>query len=86
MSLGHALEGLRVLDFSQIGAGPTIGMLLGDMGADVIKIESPTGDVGRTLGPPFLGGEAVVGLRFNRNKRGLSLALKKPAALGVFPL
>ena len=81
MSLGHALEGLRVLDFSQIGAGPTIGMLLGDMGADVIKIESPTGDVGRTLGPPFLGGEAVVGLSFNRNKRGLGLDLKKPAAV-----
>lgn len=81
MGIGTALEGLRVLDFSQIGAGPTIGMLLGDMGADVVKIESPTGDLGRALGPPWLDGDSVVAMSFNRNKRGLSLDLKQPAAV-----
>lgn len=81
MGLGTALEGVRVLDFSQIGAGPTIGMLLGDMGADVVKIESPTGDLGRALGPPWLDGDSVVAMSFNRNKRGLALDLKQPAAV-----
>jgi crotonobetainyl-CoA:carnitine CoA-transferase CaiB-like acyl-CoA transferase len=81
ITLGSALQGLRVLDFSQIGAGPTIGMLMGDMGADVIKVEPPSGDLGRQLGPPWLGGEAVVGLSFNRNKRGLGLDLKRPSAV-----
>lgn len=81
MSLGSALTGLQVFDFSQVGAGPTIGMLLGDMGADVVKVEPPTGDLGRQLGPPWIGGEAVVGLSFNRNKRGLGLDLKRPAAV-----
>ncbi|MEI7447761.1 MAG: CoA transferase, partial [Burkholderiales bacterium] len=81
MGLGTALEGLRVLDFSQIGAGPTIGMLLGDMGADVVKIESRTGDLGRALGPPWLDGDSVVAMSFNRNKRGLSLDLKQTAAV-----
>ena len=83
MGLGTALEGLKVLDFSQIGAGPTIGMLLGDMGAEVVKIESPGGDLGRALGPPWLDGDSVVAMSFNRNKRGLSLDLKQPAAVDV---
>ena len=75
MSLGQALAGLRVLDFSQIGAGPTIGMLMGDMGADVTKIEAPSGDLGRLIGPPWLSGDSVVALSFNRNKKGLCLDL-----------
>ena len=54
MSLNQALAGIKVLDFSQIGAGPTIGMLLGDMGAEVIKIEAPAGDLGRLIGPPWI--------------------------------
>lgn len=83
MSLANALSGLRVLDFSQIGAGPTIGMLIGDMGAEVIKIEAPAGDLGRQLGPPWVDGESVVAASFNRNKRGLCLDLKKPAAVEV---
>lgn len=83
MSIGNALEGIRVLDFAQVGAGPTIGMLLGDMGADVAKIEAPAGDIGRKLGPPWLQGESVVALSFNRNKRGLALDLKQPAAVDV---
>jgi len=83
MSLGQALAGVRVLDFSQIGAGPTIGMLMGDMGADVTKIEAPSGDLGRLIGPPWLSGDSVVALSFNRNKKGLCLDLKKPEAVAT---
>ncbi len=78
MSLNRALEGVRVLDFSQVGAGPACGMLLGDMGADVVKIEAPGGDIGRKLGPPWQQGESVVSMSFNRNKRSIVLDLKKP--------
>lgn len=77
MSLNEALAGIRVLDFSQVGAGPTCGMLLGDMGADVIKIEAPGGDIGRKLGPPWQNGESVVSMCFNRNKRSIVIDLKK---------
>ncbi len=76
--LNRALEGLKVVDFSQVGAGPTCGMLLGDMGADVLKVEAPGGDIGRKLGPPWQGGESVVSMSFNRNKRSIVLDLKKP--------
>jgi crotonobetainyl-CoA:carnitine CoA-transferase CaiB-like acyl-CoA transferase len=78
MSLNRALEGLRVLDFSQVGAGPACGMLLGDLGADVVKVEAPGGDIGRKLGPPWQEGESVVSMSFNRNKRSIVLDLKKP--------
>jgi crotonobetainyl-CoA:carnitine CoA-transferase CaiB-like acyl-CoA transferase len=81
--LGEAFRGVRVLDFSQIGAGPLCGMLLGDMGADVIKIEALTGDLGRRLGPPWLNGESVIAMSFNRNKRGVAIDLKKPEALAA---
>ena len=49
--LRHALDGLIVIDFTQIGAGPTCTMLLADMGARVIKVEPPEGELGRGLGP-----------------------------------
>ena len=81
--LGTAFSGVRVLDFSQIGAGPLCGMLMGDMGAEVIKIEALSGDLGRRLGPPWLNGESVIAMSFNRNKRGLAIDLKKPAALAA---
>lgn len=83
MSLNQALAGICVLDFSQVGAGPTCGMLLGDMGADVIKIESPGGDLGRKLGPPWQNGESVVSMSFNRNKRSVAIDLKKPQGPAV---
>lgn len=79
MSLNQALAGIRVLDFAQVGAGPLCGMQLGDLGADVIKIESPAGDLGRKLGPPWQEGESVVSMSFNRNKRSLVIDMKKPA-------
>ena len=77
-SINKALEGGRVLDFTQIGAGPLAGMQMGDMGAEVIKVEAPAGDIGRKLGPPWQNGESVVSMCFNRNKRSLIVDLKKP--------
>lgn len=72
----EALKGIRVVDFTQNAAGPLCTMLLADMGADVIKIEPPGGEIGRTLGPPFIGGESAVFLALNRNKRSLVIDLK----------
>jgi crotonobetainyl-CoA:carnitine CoA-transferase CaiB-like acyl-CoA transferase len=77
-TINDALAGITVLDFSQVGAGPTCGMLLGDLGADVIKVEAPAGDIGRKLGPPWQHGESVVSMSFNRNKRSIAIDLKKP--------
>ena len=69
-----ALDGLRVLDLTRILAGPLCTMMLGDMGADVIKVEPPgTGDDTRVWGPPFVGNEAAYFLGVNRNKRSLTL-------------
>lgn len=79
--LAGALKGLRVVDFSQVAAGPLSGMLLGDLGADVIKVETPSGDIGRTLGPPFIDGESPIYLAVNRNKRGVVIDLKTPEGL-----
>ena len=71
---GGALEGLQVLDLTRILAGPLCGQILGDMGADVIKVEPPgTGDDTRTWGPPFAGGESAYFLGLNRNKRSVTL-------------
>jgi glutaryl-CoA transferase len=75
-----ALEGLRVLDLTRILAGPLCTQMLGDMGADVIKVEPPgTGDDTRTWGPPFTGGESAYFLGVNRNKRSLTLNIAEPA-------
>ena len=73
------LEGIAVLDLSRILAGPYCTMMLGDLGADVIKIERPgVGDDTRTWGPPFAGGESAYYLCLNRNKRSLTLNLSHP--------
>jgi crotonobetainyl-CoA:carnitine CoA-transferase CaiB-like acyl-CoA transferase len=69
-----ALAGLRVVDLTRVLAGPLCAMMLGDMGADIIKVEPPgTGDDTRTWGPPFVGNEACYFLGVNRNKRSLTL-------------
>lgn len=81
--LRHALQGITVLDFTQIGAGPTCTMLLADMGARVIKVEPPTGELGRGLGPGWIGEDAALYHGWNRNKLGLSLDLKSPAGVAV---
>jgi crotonobetainyl-CoA:carnitine CoA-transferase CaiB-like acyl-CoA transferase len=78
------LEGMTVLDFTQFLAGSYCAMLLGDMGAKVIKIEKPeTGEVYRTYGPKFIGGESTSFLSVNRNKKSLTLNLKDPRAISI---
>jgi formyl-CoA transferase len=77
------LAGIRVLDFSHALAGPYCTMLLGDLGADVIKVEPPKGDQSRQWGPPFINGESSYFLSVNRNKRSVVLDLKRPATLRV---
>jgi crotonobetainyl-CoA:carnitine CoA-transferase CaiB-like acyl-CoA transferase len=75
--MGQPLEGIRVVDLSRVLAGPFCTMILGDLGADVIKIESPGGsDDTRAWGPPFVAGESAYYLCTNRNKKGMTLNLK----------
>ena len=82
--MDRPLSHLRVLDLSRHLAGPTCGMLLGDLGADVIKVERPgTGDETRKWGPPFIGGESAYFLCCNRNKRSITLDLKSTEGQGV---
>jgi len=72
-----ALQGVTVVDLTQAMAGPFCSMTLGDMGAEVIKVERPGfGDQSRTWGPPFEGGESSYFLCINRNKRSVTLNLK----------
>ena len=74
------LEGILVADFSRVLAGPLAAMLLGDLGADVIKVERPDGgDDTRAWGPPWHDGESTYYLGLNRNKRSIALDLAIPA-------
>jgi len=82
MTVG-ALDGIRVLDLSQGAAGPICTMVLGDLGADVVKVEPPGGEWGRTLGPPFVGEVAAAFLGMNRNKRSVVVDLKRPGAVEI---
>jgi len=78
------LEGIRVLDFTRVLAGPFCTMLLGDMGAEVIKIEKPPyGDDSRQFGPPFVKGESSFFLSVNRNKKSILIDLKKKEGLNI---
>ena len=74
----QALEGVRVLDFTQVEMGPVCTQVLGDFGADVVKVERrDSGDISR--GKPLpVEGESPVFLSLNRNKRGLAVDLKQP--------
>ena len=75
------LAGVKVLELAQIMAGPTCGMMLADLGADVIKVERvPGGDDTRRMDRPSVGGESASFMAMNRNKRGIALNLKLPAA------
>jgi succinate--hydroxymethylglutarate CoA-transferase len=78
------LDGIRVIDLTRVLAGPFCAMLLGDMGADVIKVEQQgRGDDTRAWGPPFVGEESAYYLGANRNKRGITLNLKEPEARDI---
>ena len=79
-----ALSGIRVLDLTRVLAGPFCTMLLGDMGAEIIKIETPgQGDDSRRY-PPFIGEESAYFMNLNRNKKSLVLNLKHPKAKEIF--
>src|SRR6187397_2989084 len=78
------LKGIKVIELAQIMAGPTCGMLLADMGADVIKVEKlPGGDDTRSYTEPSISGESAAFMMLNRNKRGMAVNLKKPGGLEV---
>ncbi|HEX6633430.1 MAG TPA: CoA transferase [Usitatibacter sp.] len=78
------LKGIKVVELAQIMAGPTCGMLLADMGADVIKVEKlPGGDDTRSYSEPQVNGESAAFMILNRNKRGIAVNLKKPGGLEV---
>ncbi|MCE2464756.1 MAG: CoA transferase [Dehalococcoidia bacterium] len=81
----RALDGVRVLDLTRALAGPYCSMMLGDYGADVVKIEIPgTGDDTRGWGPPYIGDQSAYFLSINRNKRSITLNLRNPKGRDVF--
>lgn len=83
-SLNTPLAGIRVVDLTEALAGPICGMMLGDLGADVIKVERPaSGDQARGYGPPFVSGESAYFLSLNRNKRSLTLNLASPGGQAI---
>ncbi|WP_295313374.1 CoA transferase [Roseobacter sp.] len=80
---GGPLKGMRVIELAHIMAGPVCGLMLADMGADVIKVEKPDGDDSRRFVPPDINGESAAYMMMNRNKRGIALNLKDAAAVAV---
>ena len=78
------LEGIKVLDFTHVLAGPFTTMLLGDLGAEIIKIEFPgRGDSTRLSGPPFKNGESAYFVSHNRNKKSISIDLKRKEGVEI---
>lgn len=77
------LSGIRVADFTRIVAGPYCTMQLGDLGAEVIKVEPPQGDDTRSWGPPFVGDESAYFLSLNRNKKSVCLDLRTEEGLEI---
>src|ERR1700688_1722908 len=75
---GLPLEGVRILDFSRVLAGPLCAMIAGDLGADVIKVESPDGGPVRALAPPTYGGDATYYLAVNRHRRNVVANRRNP--------
>ncbi|GMG81727.1 CoA transferase [Paralimibaculum aggregatum] len=75
------LRGIRVVELAHIMAGPVCGLMLADMGADVVKVEKPAGDDTRRMVPPKVGDESAAYLMMNRGKRGIALDLKQAPAL-----
>src|SRR4030042_1486634 len=82
--MAKVLEGIRVLDFSRYGSGPYCGALLADMGAEVIKVESPGGGIDRQFGPFAPNGENIVyGMIMARNKKGITLDTRSDRGRGI---
>src|SRR5579864_8050062 len=79
-----ALDDVTVLDLSHALAGPFASTMLGDFGADVIKIEPLDGEISRAWGPPFYGGESAYFVNLNRNKKSVALDLKREEGRAVF--
>ena len=79
-----ALDSMRVLEITQVMSGPFCGLLLADLGAEVIKVEKPGGDDSRRMAPPQINGESAAFMAINRNKRGLGLNLKSEEAREIF--
>ena len=76
-SMRHVLEGIKILDLTRYLAGPYCSMILGDLGAEIVKIERPkTGDGSRQWGPPFIHGESAYFLSINRNKKSVTINLR----------
>jgi crotonobetainyl-CoA:carnitine CoA-transferase CaiB-like acyl-CoA transferase len=84
MTARAALEDLVVLDVSHALAGPFASTLLGDYGAEIIKIEPLEGDIARAWGPPFYGGETAYFVNLNRNKKSVAIDLKHPDGRALF--
>src|SRR5882757_5648100 len=82
IEMAKPLAGIRVIELANFIAGPLCGTLLADMGADVVKIEPPKGDMGRAM-PPIRNNESVSFVALNRNKRSLVLDLKRPEAIEI---
>ena len=80
------LSGLRVIELAHIMAGPVCGLMLADMGADVVKVEKPNGDDTRRMVPPEVNGESAAFMMMNRNKRGVCLDLKSEAGRAALRL
>ncbi len=78
------MHGLKVLDLTRVLAGPFATMILGDLGADIVKVEHPArGDDTRAWGPPFASGESSYFLCVNRNKRSVGVDFKRPEGLEI---
>src|SRR5574340_1553950 len=77
------LEGIRVLDLSNTVLGPLVTQVLGDLGADIIKIEPPDGDVFRQVAPARNPGMGATFMNINRNKRSIALDLKTKAGMDI---
>src|SRR5689334_5582381 len=84
MTSAGALAGVRVIELTHAWAGPYCGMMLGDMGAEVIKIENPRQKTEARGGYPYVANESVLFIMLHRNKKSLTLDLKQPQGKQIF--
>jgi len=84
MTTPAALDGITVIDLSHALAGPFASTMLGDYGAEIIKIEPPGGEIARAWEPPFYGGESAYFVNLNRNKKSVVVDLKHPEGRTIF--